>query len=70
MDANKLKLLYEGFLRRATHEDRQPDWALSFEAFKEGYREGLKTFAWWKDGVQQVGSCGTTLRMALSEMEQ
>ena len=33
---------------------------------KQGYKEGLTAFAWWKDGVQYVGSCGTTLKEALS----
>lgn len=26
-----------------------------------GVLVGLKAFAWWKDGVQYVGTCGTTL---------
>jgi len=32
-------------------------------------RESLSRFAWWKDGTQYVGTCGTTLREALGRME-
>lgn len=34
-------------------------------AYHAGYEDGLKCFAWWKDGVQFVGTCGTTLEYAL-----
>ena len=37
------------------------------EQYKEGYEAGLRAYAWWKDGVQYVGSCGTTLDQALKE---
>jgi len=30
-----------------------------------GYEAGIREFAWWKDGIQYVGSCGTTLEKAL-----
>lgn len=40
--------------------------------FKEGYLDGatewLTRYAWWKDGTQYVGSCGTTLKEALAQM--
>ncbi len=32
-----------------------------------GFRESLKQYAWWKDGVQYVGTCGTTLKKALED---
>lgn len=35
-----------------------------------GYVEGLKAYAWWKDGVQYVGSCGTTLNDAIKRAEE
>jgi hypothetical protein len=35
------------------------------QAFLEGFVAGLKEFAWWKDGVQYVGTCGTTLKEAI-----
>jgi len=34
-----------------------------------GIREGLTRYAWWKNGVQYVGSCGTTLRAALKDAD-
>jgi len=33
--------------------------------YHDGYQDGLCAYAWWKDGVQYVGSCGTTLSAAL-----
>jgi len=35
--------------------------------YRKGYEDGLEAYAWWKDGVQYVGSCGTTLKQALKE---
>lgn len=34
-----------------------------------GLREGLRQYAWWKDGLEYVGSCGTTLAAALSHVD-
>lgn len=34
-------------------------------AWLQGYIAGLGAYAWWKDGVQYVGSCGTTLAEAV-----
>lgn len=33
--------------------------------YDRGYCDGLSAFAHWKDGVQYVGTCGTTLHDAL-----
>ena len=35
--------------------------------YKEGYIKGLSAYAWWKDGVQYVGTCGQTLKKAIEE---
>ena len=35
------------------------------EAYKDGVVEGLQQYAWWADGVQYVGTCGTTLKQAI-----
>ena len=40
--------------------------ATSFQSgYKKGYEDGLRAYAWWKDGVEYVGTCGTTLKKAL-----
>lgn len=39
------------------------------DAFRAGFRVALHTWAYWKDGVQYVGSCGTTLKQALIDMD-
>ncbi len=35
------------------------------EVWLKGYIEGLRAYAWWKDGTQFVGTCGTTLEEAI-----
>ena len=40
------------------------------EGYLDGVREGIRRYAWWKDGIQYVGSCGGTLRDALQELER
>jgi hypothetical protein len=37
------------------------------DAKKAGIEDALRKYAWWKNGVQYVGSCGTTLEEALAE---
>ena len=39
-------------------------------SYKEGMKEGIKRFAWWKDGVQYVGTTGKTLKEALKEVDE
>ena len=39
------------------------------EAYEKGMIAGLKRFAWWKDGVEYVGTCGTTLKAAIAALE-
>jgi hypothetical protein len=34
-------------------------------AYLRGFIDGLRHFAWWKDGVEYVGTCGTTLKQAI-----
>lgn len=40
------------------------------KAYYEGLREGLWRYAWWKDGVQYVGTMGTTLKEAIAKVDQ
>lgn len=35
-----------------------------------GYLQALRDYAWWKDGVQYVGSCGTTLSEAIGRAKR
>jgi len=35
-------------------------------AWLQGFIAGLHEYAWWKDGTQYVGSCGTTLVDAIA----
>ena len=34
-----------------------------------GIREGIEQYAHWRDGVQYVGTCGTTLKTALERLK-
>ncbi len=35
-----------------------------------GLKAGVRLYAWWKDGLQYVGTCGTTLKHALEEIDK
>ena len=39
------------------------------KAYYNGIREGIQQYAHWKDGVQYVGTCGTTLKDALKRID-
>jgi hypothetical protein len=39
-------------------------------AYYQGLREGVERFAWWRDGVQYVGTTGRTLKEALDAIDQ
>ena len=39
------------------------------KAYYNGIREGIEQYAHWKDGVQYVGSCGTTRKDALKRID-
>jgi len=33
--------------------------------YDRGYVDGLRAYAWWRDGTEYVGTCGTTLKNAI-----
>ena len=37
--------------------------------YYNGIVEGVRLYAWWKDGVQYVGTCGKTLKQSLQDVE-
>ena len=37
--------------------------------YYDGMAEGVRLFAWWKNGEQFVGTCGRTLKEALDGVE-
>ena len=39
-------------------------------SFVNGIIAGLTAFAWWKDGVQEVGTTGKTLKTAIKEVRE
>lgn len=38
--------------------------------YYEGVKEGVWRFAWWKDGIQYVGTTGKTLKQALADIDE
>ena len=36
----------------------------------QGLKDGVYLYAWWKDGIQYVGTCGTTLKEAIRRIEK
>lgn len=45
------------------------DEKLLNKAYYNGIREGIEQYAWWRDGVQYVGTTGTTLKDALKRID-
>lgn len=39
------------------------------KSYYNGVREGITQYAWWRDGVQYVGTCGETLAQALKNID-
>ena len=37
--------------------------------YLKGLNDGIRAFAWWKDGLQYVGTCGTTLSRAIEMVD-
>ena len=40
------------------------------EIYKQGVIDGMTCFAWWKDGVQQVGTTGSLLSDRIKDPEK
>lgn len=38
------------------------------KAYYEGIKDGIRMYAWWKDGMQYVGTTGRTLLEAHAEV--
>ena len=39
-------------------------------AYIQGLKDGITKYAWWKNGVQEVGTTGTTLKKALARVDE
>lgn len=51
---------------RMTKEEYAQKLAAAYlDGFRAGHVHGLRQYAWWKDGVEYVGTCGTTLKKAI-----
>jgi hypothetical protein len=37
--------------------------------YRKGFEDGIRCYAWWKDGVEYVGTTGKTLACALADFE-
>ena len=42
---------------------------VNYEKYR-AYVDALTLYAWWKDGHQEVGSCGTTLKDAIARAKK
>ena len=55
----------ENDIKFSSHDAR----VLQINAFYEGMKEGIKLYAFWKDGIQYVGGNGKSLSEALKNIE-
>jgi hypothetical protein len=42
---------------------------LVMASYIQGMEAGIRRFAWWEDGRQMVGTCGTSLMTALRDLD-
>ena len=47
----------------------RPEDAPEESNYQRGVRDGITMYAWWKDGEQYVGTCGTKLRDVLNRLK-
>ncbi len=40
------------------------------KSYKQGYTDGMTSFAWWRDGEEYVGTCGTKLKDAVANIDR
>lgn len=40
------------------------------DGLRDAYIAGIRAYAWWQDGVEMVGTCGTTFKDAASRVHQ
>lgn len=40
------------------------------DEYMEGFIDGMTCFAWWKDGVQYVGTTGKILKEAIEQVKE
>ena len=51
------------------HNARKAISGSEIKIFRAGLKEGLRMFAWRKDGTQYVGTCGGILKDVLAEVD-
>ena len=56
---------------RLSEEERKADLANHYHlaTYYDGCRHALHRFAWWKDGIEYVGSTGYTLSQAFADVD-
>lgn len=38
-------------------------------SYRQGVIDGIQRYAWWRDGVEMVGTCGKTLKEAIAQLD-
>ena len=63
IESKRLETLVDKLLAGTPEPDAKAAFLCAFIA-------GLREYAWWKDGVQYVGTCGTTLQQAIDRAKR
>jgi len=58
-----MDVLHEHLTERAAKETAR--YGRTLNDYERGWIEGLTAYAWWKDGTEYVGTCGTTKTQAI-----
>lgn len=75
----ELKLKADALRMGAEVLSRMPEYEKNLEELEQlrklqldchrAFKDGIRLYAWWKNGVQYVGTAGKTLELALSEAD-
>jgi hypothetical protein len=68
-----IKIVKEKYMDKELTQEEEDVESLKFHLnriFRDGIIVGISQFAHWKDGIQYVGTTGTTLKKAIEEVKQ
>ena len=51
-------------------EQNKKLWEVGMNEYKQGFIDGLRAFAWWKNGKQVLGTSETSLEKTIENIEK
>lgn len=63
-------ILIGGIMENNNYFKTKSEQDIYKEGFYNGAIFGISFYAWWKNGIQYVGSCSQTLKEALASLKE